>query len=116
MNAKSQNTAPPWVDPDDAPELTDAAFAKGAWQINGRDVPRTEDEAAMRAAVRRGRPPGSATTSPTVRFDNDVIAAFRATGRGLQSRMNAALPDRSEERRVGKECASTCETRWAAYN
>lgn len=93
MNAKSQNTAPPWVDPDDAPELTDAAFAKGAWQINGRDVPRTEGETAMRAAVRRGRPRGSAKTSTTVRFDSDVIAAFRATGRGWQSRMNAALRD-----------------------
>src|SRR3546814_12228196 len=23
-----------------------------------------------------------------------------------------ALPDRSEERRVGKECVSTCRTRW----
>src|SRR3546814_3132439 len=26
---------------------------------------------------------------------------------------HAAVPQRSEERRVGKECVSTCRTRWA---
>src|SRR3546814_20321967 len=26
------------------------------------------------------------------------------------------LPDRSEERRVGKECVSTCSSRWCAYH
>src|SRR3546814_18945059 len=26
------------------------------------------------------------------------------------------LQDRSEERRVGKECVSTCRSRWAPYN
>src|SRR3546814_19252175 len=25
-------------------------------------------------------------------------------------------PDRSEERRVGKECVSTCRSRWSPYN
>src|SRR3546814_16680109 len=25
------------------------------------------------------------------------------------------LPDRSEERRVGKECVSTCRSRWSPY-
>src|SRR3546814_1541117 len=28
----------------------------------------------------------------------------------------AALPDRSEERRVGKECVSTCRSRWSPYH
>src|SRR3546814_16947868 len=28
----------------------------------------------------------------------------------------AALPLRSEERRVGKECVSTCRSRWSPYN
>src|SRR3546814_3214028 len=26
------------------------------------------------------------------------------------------LPERSEERRVGKECVSTCSSRWAPYH
>src|SRR3546814_3440534 len=28
----------------------------------------------------------------------------------------AGLPGRSEERRVGKECVSTCRSRWAPYH
>src|SRR3546814_16557123 len=28
----------------------------------------------------------------------------------------AAATDRSEERRVGKECVSTCRSRWSPYN
>src|SRR3546814_2104226 len=28
----------------------------------------------------------------------------------------AAVPDRSEERRVGKECVSTCRSRWSPYH
>src|SRR3546814_14821859 len=27
-----------------------------------------------------------------------------------------AAPDRSEERRVGKECVSTCRSRWSPYH
>src|SRR3546814_18331199 len=26
------------------------------------------------------------------------------------------IPERSEERRVGKECVSTCRSRWSPYN
>src|SRR3546814_14581053 len=29
---------------------------------------------------------------------------------------NLRLPDRSEERRVGKECVSTCRSRWSPYH
>src|SRR3546814_19639038 len=34
------------------------------------------------------------------------------TARGLHARMS----DRSEERRVGKECVSSCRTRWSPYH
>src|SRR3546814_755889 len=30
--------------------------------------------------------------------------------------LHADLIDRSEERRVGKECVSTCRSRWSTYN
>lgn len=40
-----------------------------------------------------GRPTGSDKVSTTIRFDRDVIAAFRASGPGWQTRMNAALRD-----------------------
>jgi uncharacterized protein (DUF4415 family) len=42
---------------------------------------------------RRGRPAGSDKESTTIRFDRDVLAAFRASGPGWQTRMNAALRD-----------------------
>lgn len=35
----------------------------------------------------------SAKVSTTVRFDRDVLEAFRSTGRGWQSRMNEALKE-----------------------
>ena len=41
----------------------------------------------------RGRPAGSDKESTTIRFDRDVLAAFRAAGPGWQTRMNAALRD-----------------------
>lgn len=56
MNAKSQNSPKAWVDPDDAPELTDALFEKGIWRIGDKVVSR--DEARAEMGKRRGRPAG----------------------------------------------------------
>ncbi len=59
------------------------------------DRPATREElAAAREACRRkpGRPPvGSTKVSTTIRFDREVLDAFRAGGPGWQSRMNDAL-------------------------
>jgi len=41
------NVTESWVDPDDAPELTDDFFENGAWKIGERDVSRAEGEAMM---------------------------------------------------------------------
>lgn len=44
------------------------------------------------AARRRGRPAGSGTKEQVaLRLDRDVLSAFRASGPGWQTRMNAAL-------------------------
>ena len=41
---------------------------------------------------RVGRPPAALTKIPvTLRLDRDVVASFRATGEGWQTRMNDAL-------------------------
>lgn len=50
---------------------------------------------ALHEAIRpRGRPRGIANKlQVTVRYSPDVIARFRATGPGWQSRMDAALQD-----------------------
>ncbi|MDD2899337.1 MAG: BrnA antitoxin family protein [Desulfuromonadaceae bacterium] len=78
MTAKSAVTKNILVDPDDAPELIDAWFEK-ADLMQGNKL------------VRRGRPAGQTKALQTVRFDLDVLAAFKATGKGWQTRMNEAL-------------------------
>ena len=69
----------PWADPDDAPELADAFFAR-ADLYEGRKL------------VRRGRPPSAAPKRQvTLRLDAEVLTGLRATGPGWQTRANAAL-------------------------
>lgn len=67
-------------DPDDAPELLDEFFRTG--EIRDGDK-----------IVRRGRPPlgSQPKSSVTLRLDADVLAAYRALGRGWQSQINADL-------------------------
>ena len=82
MNAKSPNSRPNWTDPDDAPEITDD------W-IEQADL-HHGDKLLRRG---RGRPAGSHKTPTTIRFDDDIIEAFKATGPRWQSRLNAAVRD-----------------------
>lgn len=94
MNAKSQNSPKPWIDPDDAPELTDDFFEQGEWKINEQPVSAQEGAAVLRMALSRGRPKAESTKQAlTVRYDAEVVEAFKATGKGWQTRMNAALRD-----------------------
>src|SRR3546814_10275112 len=37
-------------------------------------------------------------------------------GHPEHEQVRTAQPDRSEERRVGKECVSTCRSRWSPYH
>jgi uncharacterized protein (DUF4415 family) len=79
MHVKSKRSRRTWRDPDDAPEIT-AEWAASAEVRDGRKL------------VRRGRPPGSGKkTQTTVRISNEVLAFFRASGPGWQTRMDAAL-------------------------
>lgn len=43
--------------------------------------------------VRRGRPAGNNKVSTTIRFDKEVLLAFKQTGDGWQTRINNALKD-----------------------
>ncbi|MEO5368824.1 MAG: BrnA antitoxin family protein [Magnetococcus sp. DMHC-1] len=64
MNGNTPNTATEWIDPDDAPELTDAFFEEA-------------DEYMGNQLIRRGRPAGSGTkVSTTVRFDENGVDAL----------------------------------------
>ena len=79
MNANKHATPTGWVDPDDAPELTDEFFQQ-ADEFNGEKL------------VRRGRPKAAAPKEAVkMRLDADVLAALRATGDGWQTRINDML-------------------------
>ncbi len=94
MNLKSQDSPKPWVDPDDAPELTSDFFEQGEWKIGERPLSPQAGAAALREALSRGNPMAqSVQQALTVRYDAEVIAAFKATGKGWQARMNDALKD-----------------------
>ncbi len=76
-----------WVDPDDAPPLTEAFFGHADTYIGDR-------------LVKRGRPKkADPKQRVTLRLDADLLAALRQTGPGWQSVANAllrramALPD-----------------------
>jgi len=60
---------------------------------------------AMRETIARrraGRPAGSGSKEQVaIRFDKDVLEAFRATGRGWQTRMNDALKAWLKEHAAG---------------
>ncbi len=86
MNANMHATPSTWVDPDDAPELTDAFFEQA-------------DEFVGERLVKRGRPRAeSRKVQLTVRYDAEVVEAFRATGAGWQARMNDALKEWLKQR------------------
>ena len=80
MTGKKRASKATWTDPDEAPELTDDWFAK-ADLYQGEKL------------VRRGGRPKTAAPKEAVniRLDPDVLAHFRGTGPGWQSRINAAL-------------------------
>ncbi len=79
MPRKKKSGSAAWVDPDDAPPLTDAFFDRA--EIRHVDT-----------VVRRGRPPlASPKQAVKLRLDADVLAAYRNTGDGWQTRINADL-------------------------
>lgn len=81
MNGKANVSETGWVDPDDAPEWTDEMFDR-ADLYHGTKL------------IRRGRPPvENPKQRVTLRLDEDVVSALRASGRGWQTRVNALLRD-----------------------
>lgn len=70
------------------PEWTDRDFAQAA---GPEALPAELLSASPKTKPRRGRPTGSSKERVTMRLDKDVLAKFKATGRGWQSRINEAL-------------------------
>ncbi|MGV3491219.1 MAG: BrnA antitoxin family protein [Devosia sp.] len=79
MPASKTPTESTWVDPDDAPELTDEWFQRADQYVGG-------------VLVKRGRRPAeNPKQAISLRVDADVLDKFKADGPGWQSRMNEAL-------------------------
>src|SRR3546814_16653217 len=52
---------------------------------------------------------------PKTSLEGQADRARRIDGRGQVDRGQTARDPRSEARRVGKECVSTCRSRWSPY-
>ena len=79
MPRKKKSGATVWIDPDDAPELTEDFFKRA--EIRHGDK-----------IIRRGRPPlPSPKQMVSLRLDADVVDAYRKTGDGWQTRINEDL-------------------------
>ncbi|WP_174284756.1 BrnA antitoxin family protein [Sphingomonas bacterium] len=77
---------PPPDDYDENPEWTEEDFAKA------RPASEVLPPEVVALLVRRRGPQRAPTKAPvTLRLDPDVLAKFRATGPGWQSRMNEVL-------------------------
>ena len=82
MRTKKHTTASKWVDADEAPHLGPDWFKRAEIR---------EGERIIRRA-KLGRPKKAAPKEAVnIRLDPDVLAHFRATGPGWQSRINEAL-------------------------
>lgn len=81
MSGSSENSATPWVDPDDAPDLSGPE-----WPIEAFDLYHGD------RLIRRGRPKlAKPKRLITLRLDQDVVDRLRGSGPGWQSRVNAML-------------------------
>lgn len=79
MSAKKPSTKAVWIDPDDAPELTQTFFKEADLYIGKESKP-------------RGRPKSATTKEPVkLRLDADVLEVLRASGEGWQTRINDTL-------------------------
>jgi uncharacterized protein (DUF4415 family) len=81
MPKKKPSGAKPWVDPDDAPELTPEHFQRADVYVG---------DALVRRG--RGRPRSAAAKQQvTIRLDPELLEKLRATGPGWQTRLNDAV-------------------------
>jgi uncharacterized protein (DUF4415 family) len=79
MPTRKRTSKSKWVDPDDAPHLTREWFEHAELREGDK-------------VIRPGRPPiAHAKEAVSIRLDPDVLAHYRATGPGWQSRINEAL-------------------------
>lgn len=52
MSPSSPQNPDPWIDPDDAPEITGADLKRGLWAINGKIVSEAEGRSAFASRLK----------------------------------------------------------------
>jgi uncharacterized protein (DUF4415 family) len=89
MEKRKKSGASEWIDPDDAPEITEEMLDRADWYHGDK-------------LIRRGRPPLAAPKQVIkLRLDADVVEHFRATGPGWQTRINDALRRAAKLKKAG---------------
>ncbi|SKA40443.1 BrnA antitoxin of type II toxin-antitoxin system [Enhydrobacter aerosaccus] len=89
MQRKRKPSKAPWIDPDDGPPLTKEMVRRGQIAVGGKIV-RPADGVLVND--RRGRPRmANPKQAIKLRLDADLLAHFRASGPGWQTRINTAL-------------------------
>lgn len=79
MTGNKSASKPTWVDPDDAPELTDKWFREADLRKGDK-------------VIRRGRPKAASPKKlVSLRLDAEVVERLRASGPRWQSRANKML-------------------------
>jgi len=110
MIEKKPVTKKAWVDPDDAPELTDDFFARAQIAI-GDKVIRPAQGTLTKGP---GRPKkANAKVSVHLRLSPDVLAHYRSRGPGWQTRIDETLRKAvklSERRTPAKKSSRTAKT------
>src|SRR3546814_8144613 len=84
-------------------DVCSSDLLRWAWQCQEKWSPARETRAPAEESVRTPPAPSASTAAP--RASGDWL--LRYPGRRRR---------RSEERRVGKECVSTCRSRWSPYH
>ena len=74
MNEKSEST---WVDPDDAPEITDEMLERGEWRIGDRVVTKEVAQAAARKRM-RGAQKAPKKVPVSIRLSPEVVEFFKS--------------------------------------
>ena len=99
MSAKEKSMNPSWIDPDDAPELTEEIAARAQISIGGKVI-----REATGTLTKAGRPPigDQPKQQITLRLPREVIAQFKSEGPGWQTRISDVL-----ERHVQKQRRKT---------
>src|SRR3546814_15776717 len=79
-------------------------------QTGGHVHPARRDERAQRIERERVAGREGVTIGEPTRVDRGLVAG------GAEHQIGGEAEQRSEERRVGKECVSTCRSRWSPYH